>query len=40
MANPSESATLADRHREPIAETALRLTQELLWLRKEGASSA
>jgi hypothetical protein len=39
MANPAEAATLADRHREPVFETAPRLMQELLQLRPEGTSS-
>ena len=39
MANPAEFAALTIRHREPVVETALRLTQELLRLRPEGTSS-
>jgi hypothetical protein len=39
MANPAEPAMLADCRREPVVETALRLTQELLRLRPEGTSS-
>jgi hypothetical protein len=39
MANPAEPTVLADRRREPVIETALKLTQELLRLRPEGKSS-
>ena len=39
MANLAESAALTVRHREPVVETALRLTHELLRLRPEGTSS-
>jgi hypothetical protein len=39
MTSLAESAALADRHREPVVETTLRLTQELLRLRPEGMSS-
>jgi hypothetical protein len=38
MAHPAEPTALADRHREPVVETALRLMQELLRLRPEGTS--
>jgi hypothetical protein len=39
MANSAETAALTGRHREPIIETALTLTQELLRLRPEGTNS-
>jgi hypothetical protein len=39
MANPVEPAVLTSHHREPVVETILRLTQELLRLRPEGTSS-
>jgi hypothetical protein len=39
MANTAEPAVLTDHRREPAVETALRLMQELLWLRPEGTSS-
>jgi hypothetical protein len=39
MASSVELAAPTGRHREPVVETALRLTRELLWLRLEGTSS-
>jgi hypothetical protein len=38
MANTVEPASLTNHRREPVVETALRLTQELLRIRPEGTS--
>jgi hypothetical protein len=39
MASPVEPTALTDHRQEPVVETALKLTQELLRLRPKGTSS-